>query len=152
SAEVAHHLARGRPVIALVESGRRQNHYVVLVGWGAGGVLLHDPAAGPWRVWSEAELQRRWAPTGLLALLVLPPPPADPEVPSPRPDRSVNPSSSASCDPLVDASVRRALAGDLDDAAARLQAATALCPGSARAWRERAGVSFRAEDHAAAAA
>jgi len=72
SASVSAHLAAGRPVIALIEDRPGRFHYVVLTGWAQGGLLLHDPARGPFRRMAERSFQRRWEASGRLAVLVLP--------------------------------------------------------------------------------
>lgn len=61
-------LAAGDPVIALIEDRPGVYHYVVLLAWGDGRVVLHDPAIGPHQVMSEAELMRAWQPTAYWAL------------------------------------------------------------------------------------
>ena len=141
-AEAAAQLARGRPLIALAAARKgRGHHYVVLLAWANGNVLLHDPALGPFRLVSEAEWQRRWDATGRWALLVLPPTerrsmPATP-VPAVADD--------GPCSPHVTAALARAAAGDLDSARRELAAAASLCPGSSSALREAAGLEFRLE-------
>lgn len=61
-------LAAGDPVIALIEDRPGIYHYVVLLAWGDGRVLFHDPAVGPHQVMSEAQLMRAWQPAGYWAL------------------------------------------------------------------------------------
>jgi hypothetical protein len=39
------HIAAGRPVIVLIESERRSQHYVLALGYGPGAVDIYDPAA-----------------------------------------------------------------------------------------------------------
>jgi Peptidase C39 family len=68
----AAHLQEGRPLIALAAAGPGRLHYVVLLAWANGRVLLHDPALGPFRVVLEADWLRRWSATGNATLLVLP--------------------------------------------------------------------------------
>ena len=70
--EAVWHLHRGRPLIALLESGRDRNHYVLMLAWEHGRVLFHDPAVGPFRSLGEDEWRRRWKTTGEWALLVIP--------------------------------------------------------------------------------
>jgi hypothetical protein len=135
------HLARGRPVVALIRVAGGRHHYVVLVAWSGGRVLLHDPALGPFRVWTERDLLTAWQPTETWALLVLPEAPARAAVPRPAPDAA--PPPAAACTPLVSAAVEAARQGDWDEAGSRLEAAVALCPGDARPVRELAGVRFQ---------
>src|SRR6185436_3889455 len=66
---IRHHLALGRPVIALLLDRPRRYHYVVLVAWKDDVVLLHDPARAPFRVVSAPEFNRRWMATGRWSLL-----------------------------------------------------------------------------------
>ena len=54
-AEVESHLAQGRPVIALIRTGPDSFHYVVLVAWANGWVVLHDPKLGPFRAVREGK-------------------------------------------------------------------------------------------------
>ena len=56
----ASHLSRGRPIIALLEVAPGRHHYVVVVAWTKGQVVLHDPAAGSFQVRSETELMAAW--------------------------------------------------------------------------------------------
>ncbi|MBI3049484.1 MAG: C39 family peptidase [Acidobacteria bacterium] len=53
-------LARGRPVLMLIEDRPSAFHYVVTVAWHPRAVIFHDPARGPFRVMSTAEFARRW--------------------------------------------------------------------------------------------
>ena len=146
-AEVESHLARGRPVIALIRTGSGSYHYVVLVAWANGWVILHDPNVGPFRTVREGEFETAWSGSDDWALVVLPPP--APRVPA-RPDSGgvdlpprVIPDG---CGALVDAGVLLAREGDIAEAELKLVAAQSLCPDSASPLRERAGLRFRAED------
>jgi len=44
---VQSHLDSGRPVVALIQDRPGRFHYVVIVGWSAGRVVVHDPARAP---------------------------------------------------------------------------------------------------------
>ena len=141
-AEAAAQLARGRPLIAL--AGARKgggNHYVVLLAWANGSVLLHDPALGPFRVISEAEWQRRWDATGRWTLLVLPPTERRPK----QHDTPPTVAADGPCAGMVTAALAKADDGDVASARQDLTAAASLCPGSSRAPREAAGLEFRLE-------
>lgn len=72
--EIRRHLRLGRPVISLIEVAGGRFHFVVLVGEAGERLVLHDPAASPFRLVGRAELERAWAPTGGLSLLIVPPP------------------------------------------------------------------------------
>ena len=65
-------LDRGWPVIALRSSGAGRYHYVVLLAWRGGSVLLHDPSEGPFRVVEEKEWLRASGAAQAWAVLVLP--------------------------------------------------------------------------------
>jgi hypothetical protein len=157
-AMIRHHLAAGRPVIALLLDRPRRYHYVVLVAWKDDVVLLHDPARAPFRVVSAPEFNRRWMATGRWSLLVLPGSDAKPAptradstlavsalaVPAPLtapPDSITSPPGAFAS--LVAEGVRLGRGGELEAAQVHLQAATALRPDSAAAWREMAGIRFR---------
>ena len=140
--EAVAQLARGRPLVALARSRKGGGyHYVVLLAWANGSVLLHDPALGPFRVVSEAEWQRRWEAAGRWALLVLPPAGGRPK---PR-DTSPPVAADARCTELVTAALATADAGDVSSARQDLARAVLLCPGSSGALREAAGLEFRLE-------
>src|SRR5687767_766936 len=53
-------LARGRPVLALIEDRPGAFHYVVLVAAARQTFVFHDPARAPMRVMSRDEFNRRW--------------------------------------------------------------------------------------------
>jgi len=73
AAEVSKELARGRPVIALIQDSPGRYHYVVVIGWSADTVTLHDPARAPSRVLDAARFDGEWAKSGRWMLLLLPP-------------------------------------------------------------------------------
>ncbi|MCC7341255.1 MAG: C39 family peptidase [Bryobacterales bacterium] len=73
--DITEHLGKGRPlIVALRPRGQRQLHYVVLSGVSATELLLHDPAAKPFRVMLRAEFEAQWAASGHWTLLALPRP------------------------------------------------------------------------------
>lgn len=141
-AEAVHHLAQGRPLIALLASAPGRHHYVVMLNWEHERVWVHDPAVGPFRTLSEAEWQRRWSATGGWTLLLLPREQAAPQA-APEP-----PSSSGrddACAAQVRAGVGLALAGQPDAAKERLLAVAARCPRSSAPFTEMAALEFRRE-------
>jgi len=149
------HLARGRPLIALARASRGRFHYVVLLAWANGRVLLHDPALGPFRVLTEEEWLRRWNDAGRWTLLVLP---AEPSTtpPTSRAETdheggAAESAADASCGGLVRPALDLAAAGDVESAKDRLAAAAEMCPESSVPLREMAGLEFR-RDHWSAAA
>ena len=151
--EARSHLAQSRPVIALVQVAPGSFHYVVLVAWANGGVILHDPAVAPFRVHGEEDFDAAWSQSGRSMLLILPPARAEAAATDgPAPD--VPDSSSRTldgCDALVNEGVQQARKGDDVGAEARFLAAQLLCPASAAPLRELAGLRFLEEDWAGAA-
>ncbi len=150
-AEVEGHLARGRPVIALIRAGSSSYHYLVLVAWANGWVIVHDPNVGPFRSIREGEFVTAWSGSGGWALLALPPQGAKEEG---APDAAAaNPWSPAvpdGCDAMVEAGILLAEGGDTAAAELKFLEAETLCPASTAPLRERAGLRFRAEDWAGA--
>jgi hypothetical protein len=142
------HLDRGRPLIALIEDRPGRLHYVVVLAWLEGHVVLHDPARAPYRVVAEAEFVTRWAATDFWTLLVLPypyslAPPTKPPGDVRTSEAAVPvPPSGGGCDVLVSQGVGLAQAGNRPAADAALSTALARCPASALAARELAGLRF----------
>ncbi len=145
--ELQSQLAQGRPVIALIEVGADAYHYVVLLAWARGWVILHDPSLGPWRTLREAEFGEAWSGSGGWALLVLPP--QEREAPGGPESAAIAPPAPVAlddCGALVEAGLRLAAQGDSAQAERSFLAAQALCPDAAAPVRERAGLRFRAAD------
>ncbi|TPW04804.1 MAG: hypothetical protein FD129_2846, partial [bacterium] len=117
----------GRPMIVLTGGGKGVGHYVVIVAWGGGNVIVQDPAVGPNRVLPEIEFITKWAGNGNWALLVLPPGPmmsadaADSSGWNDSPETGED-----ACVAMVDKGIRQALDGDTDAAEVTFQAAAAL--------------------------
>ncbi len=160
---VSHHVTLGRPVILLLEVAPALRHYVVVVAWTDQGVLVHDPADRPFKLWDPRALERAWRPTQHWALLVLPstagaatasPLPAADDSGTPAPDAGPHGLSALEddCGGLVPRAVVEARSGDLVSAGRRLEAALVLCPAAAAPRRELAGVRFRQRQYAEAAA
>lgn len=145
-AAVLSELARGRPVIALIRTGLSSFHYVVLVAWAKGWVVLHDPNVAPFRAMREAEFTTAWSGSGNWALMILPPQDSREQVAPDSATAGVSPAAPAGCGILVEAGVLLAELGDTAQAELRFRAAESLCPGFAAPVRERAGLRFRAED------
>jgi predicted double-glycine peptidase len=147
---VQRHLERGAPVIALVEVEPGRYHYVVLVAWRAGHVLLHDPARGPLRELDESRFERAWQTTGRWAMLVLPDtathaaPATTPRTASAVADTAaaVQPLHTDACSALLDDAARSAHAGKFDAAERALLDAGEHCDRAAVAV-ELAAVRFR---------
>jgi hypothetical protein len=144
---VKQHLDRGRPLIALIEDRPGRLHYVVLLAWAEGQIVLHDPARGAFRVVAEATFLSAWAATDSWTLLVLP----DTEVVGPPALRqgtartheaaAIVPSNDG-CDALVSQGVGLAHGGDRAAADVALSTALERCPASSKAARELAGLRF----------
>ncbi len=135
---IARELDAGRPTIALVEDRPGTYHYVVVVGWHARGVVLHDPARAPYRVMSVDEFDRRWRAARQWALLVTPGDRSVVTPPASVPETSAVAAEALSCDVAVSRGIEQARRSELDAAERTLSAALA-CPGVA-ALRELAGV------------
>jgi hypothetical protein len=151
-ADARSHLAQGRPLIALIQVAPGSFHYVVVIAWANGRVILHDPAAGPFRVRREGDFDAAWSRSGRWMLLILPPPDAtvaDGSAPA-APDSSSR-TVLDGCDALVKDGIRQARDGDTAGAESRFLAAKSLCPESAAPLRELAGLRFRTEDWVGAA-
>ena len=137
AADIEDHLARGRPIVALIEDRPGRYHYVVVVAVTREHVVVHDPAHGPFRIVERTKFDRAWAVTDRTTLLVLPA--ADRAETS----RSMPPNPDAAADncstPLVEAT-RLAQSGDVANAEALLVLIAAECPGPAQ--RELAGIRF----------
>lgn len=149
AASVARHVALGRPIVALIDAGGGRLHYVVLLGWANDRVLLHDPAVGPFRVWTERAFLEAWRATGGFALLVLPGETSPAEATTTAEAAALPPGP---CQSLVDAGVALGRGADPEAAVPSLTAAAELCPDEARPLQELAGVRFRQERWEEAAA
>ena len=73
-AHLREYLAKGRPLIVALRSGRDQYHDVVVVGFDeqAQAVVVHDPESGPTRRLPVRRFEERWGRAGHWTLLVLP--------------------------------------------------------------------------------
>ncbi len=137
-------LARGRPVLALIEDRPSTFHYVVILAWHERGVVFHDPARAPFLVMSTAEFDRRWraadrwmavvVPDRKPGLIEGPSELSNPKSQTPNPNNRV--SLASPCDQLIAEGVRQAQSNDLEAAERTLSSAIG-CPA---AMRELAGV------------
>jgi hypothetical protein len=158
--QLARELARGRPVIALIEDRPGRFHYVVVVSLAPGTVTLHDPARAPSRTLDRARFDAAWERSQRWMLILLPPPaPASPgSAPGsgsqpgvPAADRRPDPAGAA-CASEVDAAVALAGRGEKGAARSALEAAAVTCPTAGAPWRELAGLDAIDERWADAAA
>ncbi|HXG55217.1 MAG TPA: cysteine peptidase family C39 domain-containing protein [Vicinamibacterales bacterium] len=127
-----------QPVVALIEDRPGALHYVVVVAWHNGRVVLHDPARAPFRVLDEMAFDRAWQKTGRWTMLVLPgTAPGISAAPGSTVESSTPPSA---CEGLVAEAVRAVGSGDQPGALKMLEAAGTLCPDDPAPPRELAGV------------
>ena len=126
----------GRPVIALIEVRPNTFHYVVVVGWHDRAVVLHDPAAAPFRVMTGDEFERRWRAARSWMLVIGPQPDAGGRTAGPV---SAPAGGGGDCGGAVAEGVRQAQAGALERAEALLTEAVYACRDAAPR-RELAGV------------
>jgi hypothetical protein len=162
SAQMARELARGRPVIALIEDRPGRFHYVVVVSSAAGKIVLHDPARAPSRVVDAEKFDAAWQKSQRWMLILLPPapgllPPAPGSDLDFFPGTTVVPSKKSRSDPEpcavpVEEGVGLAQRGDKSEARRVLEEATRSCPAASGPWRELAGLDALDEDWTAAAA
>ena len=138
-------LQQRRPPIALIEVRPGRFHYVVILSWEAGKVVVHDPARKPFDVRDEAEFLRAWDRSGRWTLVALPGMPiseaATGSAPSPAPA-----ATPGSCGPAVDEAVSLANRGETVEARRVLERATERCPAEAAGWRELAGLDALSKD------
>ena len=136
---VRHQLALGRPVIALIEDRPQTFHYVVIIGWDARAVVLHDPARAPYQVMTADQFERRWRPAGRWTLVLARAAGAEPSASTTPTTPSPGLAAPSTCDALVAEGVRLAQANNLPAAERALAEAAHRCPGPAPV-RELAGV------------
>jgi Papain-like cysteine protease AvrRpt2 len=159
--QMARELARGRPVIALIEDRPGRYHYVVVVGSAAGKVVLHDPARAPSRVVDVAKFDAAWQRSQRWMLILLPPDPGSGLGLSPgakrRPDpgsdgkRRPDPEPVEPCAGPVEDAVALAQRGDKAAARRALEATAGSCPEASAPWRELAGLDVLDQNWTAAA-
>jgi hypothetical protein len=153
---VASHLARRRPVIALIEDRPNRFHYVVLVGWWNDRVIAHDPARAPFRIYDQDRFLQAWSRSGNWTLLATPPQ-GRPHTGVDRDATAVSPpsipgaASAGRCEAMVNEGVRLARSGDLDGARELLDLAARLCATDSAPVRELAGVHAVREEWSSAA-
>jgi len=139
---VRHHLASGRPIVALIEVRPGRLHYVVVIGWVERRVFFHDPAVRPGESLDEHVFEARWTATRRWTLLLLP---AGAERAANTPTAAAHdavdrPVSTGGCDEEVARGVEAARAGDFTSAESILTRARTACPASSAPVRELAGI------------
>ena len=65
-------LARGRPVLTLIEDRPGTFHYVVIVATTPHAVVFHDPARAPFRVMERERFAQRWSAADRWMAIVVP--------------------------------------------------------------------------------
>jgi hypothetical protein len=126
-------LARGRPVLTLIEDRPGTFHYIVVVAAARQAIVFHDPARAPLRITSRGEFDARWRAAGRWMAVIVPGTRADAGATA----SLVAPATSA-CDRLVAEGVAQAQGGDLAGAERSLTRALDCNPQAA--FRELAGV------------
>jgi hypothetical protein len=127
-------LARGRPVLTLIEDRPGTFHYVVIVASTPKAIVFHDPARAPFRVMERARFAQRWVPADRWMAVVTPAESAR----SSQPPPAAAVADGSSCASLMTIGVQHAQAGELEAAERSLTAALS-CGGSA-SLRELAGL------------
>jgi hypothetical protein len=149
-------LNRRRPVIVMIEDRPGRLHYVVVVGWHAGRIVLHDPARAPFRILGEKAFVQAWSKSAYWTLVVLPGPRdlTREGLAPPLADVASESATAATdhCGAMVDEGIRLANAGAVEEARRLLELAGERCPGDAAVWRELAGIHALRRDWRQAAA
>jgi hypothetical protein len=91
------HLQAGQPLMLLLEDRPHRYHFVVVVAADDEAVYVHDPAWGPARRLTLAQLERAWKVTNFWTLLVLPDP--DRQLSPATPSTTASPSTSPAMAP-----------------------------------------------------
>ncbi len=155
AAGVAAHLAERRPVVALIQDRPGRFHYVVVVGWSAGRVIVHDPARAPFRVIDEKVFDLAWKASEYWSLVALPPVSASADALSSGNSSEIIPhervDANGPCTAMVDEGVRLAGTGDVAGAKRLFEVAAEQCPEAAGPWREMAGLRALTSDWSGAA-
>jgi len=73
-AQLRDYVGKGRPLIVAWKVGRGRFHDVVVIGFGEGVVVVHDPAEGAARRVAARVFEERWAGASHWTLLVMPAP------------------------------------------------------------------------------
>jgi hypothetical protein len=127
-------LARGRPVMTLIEDRPGAFHYVVVVASTPRAIVFHDPARAPFQVMERERFAQRWSSASRWMAVIVPGEPSRAAEPPPRADTA----DASSCASLISAGVQHAQAGEFDAAEGNLT--TALSCGGSEALRELAGL------------
>lgn len=152
---VTAYLAERRPVVALIQDRPGRFHYVVVVGWPAGRVIVHDPARAPFRVIDDKVFDAAWKASDYWSLIAIPPATGSADGLSIRNSSETIPpervGAKGPCTAMVDEGVRLAGAGDAAGARRLFEVAAEQCPDAAGPWREMAGLRALTSDWPGAA-
>src|SRR4051812_14102861 len=135
-------LAGAQPPMLLLEDRPHRFHFVVAVGIDEAAVYVHDPAWGPSRRLTFAELEHRWKPADHWMLLVLPNAVPKTTVQHPRGASTRGDAPKTTCDRELDAALDRLSVEGFGAADNVLGAVMQRCPESSAAVSELAGVRF----------
>jgi len=135
-------LAGGRPVTVLLVEGPERYHYVLVVGWTADAVIVHDPARAPDVRIPVGEFLDRWSGAGHWSMVALAPPPPAAETAAAEPAAG----DDAPAHPLLLEASALFRASRWDAAAAAALAATRANPDDPRAWSVLATSRYLAGD------
>ena len=136
-------LEQRRPAIALIEVRPGRFHYVVVISWSGGKVVVHDPARKPFDVRDEADFLRAWDRSQRWTLVAAP---GDPKTAAAPASEAASLPTAGPCGSSIDEAVGLANGGDLAAARRTLERATVQCPAAAAAWRELAGLDALNKD------
>ena len=139
-------LQQRRPAIALIEVRPGRFHYVVIVSWSEGKVVVHDPARKPFDVRTEADFLRAWDRSRRWTLVAEPPAPAPDGAGAGTSDVTAPVPTPGTCGPAVDEAVGLASRGETTAARRLLEESTVRCPGEPAGWRELAGLDALKRD------
>jgi hypothetical protein len=151
---VQSHLAAGTPIVALIQDRPGRFHYVVVVGWSGGRVIVHDPARAPFRILEEKPFIDAWSQSDRWILVTTAPASSLSSSSSPAvatAGHGAVSKAAAPCASMVDEGVRLSGIGDLEAARRLLEVAAAACPDSPAPWREMAGIHALKEEWRGAA-
>ena len=79
-------LARGRPVVTLIEDRPGAFHYVVVVASTPRAIVFHDPARAPFQVMERERFAQRWSSASRWMAVIVPGEPSRAAEPPPRAD------------------------------------------------------------------
>jgi hypothetical protein len=144
-------VAARQPAVVLLEVAPGRFHYVVIVGWSARRVIVHDPARAPFRILDEKAFLKAWAVSDNWTLVATPSAPFGNADVKPNDERKPADSDGA-CGGLLNEGIRLAGSDDVDGAKQLFELAASSCPNAAGPWREMAGLHALASEWPAAAA